>query len=119
MEETPGGPQASLAAPAGRDRAAPRPAFARWRVGLLALVVIGSFAAGFGLGRRRSPGPAGRGVEGVTRLALNLPAGAPLAAETGLPALALAPRGERLVYVARHGPGTQLYVRDLDQVEAS
>src|SRR6266571_646095 len=120
MEETPGGPRAPLAAPAGRDRAAPRPAFARWRVGLLALVVIGSFAAGFGLGRRRSPGPAGlRGVEGVTRLALYLPAGAPLAAETGLPALALAPRGERLVYVARRGSGTQLYVRDLDQVEAS
>ena len=120
MEETPIEPQGLPSAPADPDGAAPPRPFARRRAVLLALVTIGSFAAGYGLGHRRAPGPAGRhGSEGVARLAINLPTDAPLAAETGLPALALDPRGERLVYVARRGSGTQLYVRDLDQLEAS
>jgi len=89
------------------------------RIVLLALAMVMALAVGFGLGRRRAPGPSEPGrVEGVARLAIDLPADAPLAAETGLPALAIAPRGDRLVYVARRGMRTQLYVRDLDQFEA-
>ncbi|OLE66986.1 MAG: hypothetical protein AUG09_04790 [Acidobacteria bacterium 13_1_20CM_2_68_7] len=93
---------------------------ARWRVALLVLATIGIFAAGFCLGRRRAAGPPEPGgPAGVARLVVELPADAPLAAETGSPALAIAPSGERLVYVARRGSRTQLYRRDLDQLEAS
>src|SRR5437867_3107210 len=92
----------------------------RWRVALLVLATMGVFAAGFCLGRRRVAGPpAPGGSSGVARLVIELPADAPLAAESGLPALAIAPRGERIVYVARRGSRTQLYLRDLDQLEAS
>ncbi len=91
----------------------------RRRFAVLALVTLLSLAAGFGLGRRRAPSPEPEPAQGVARLAIDLPADAPLAADIGLPALAISPRGERLVYVARRETRTQLYVRDLDQFEAS
>src|SRR5438552_18030912 len=90
------------AAPGEADATALPRAIAGWRVALLTLAAIGLFAAGFFLGRRRAPGSTEPGGSaGVSRLVIELPADAPLAAETGLPALAIAPRGERLVYVAR------------------
>src|SRR2546422_7484624 len=93
---------------------------ARWRVALLVLATIGIFAAGFCLGRRRAAGPPEPGgPAGVARLVVELPADAPLAAETGSPPLAVAPSGERLLYGGRPGSRTQLYPRGIRQLQAA
>ena len=54
----------------------------------------------------------------LTRSALVLPAGAPVAVEDQ-PSLALSADGRRLVYTAKVGSGTQLYLRPLDQPRAT
>jgi len=51
------------------------------------------------------------------RFTINLPESAPLT-DRAVP-LALSPDGGRLVYVAQEGAGTQLYLRGMDQLEAS
>src|SRR5439155_13190292 len=53
----------------------------------------------------------------IARLAVTLPPTDRLALGLLSP-IALAPDGSRLVYVASHGVGTQLYVRALDSFEA-
>jgi eukaryotic-like serine/threonine-protein kinase len=62
----------------------------------------------------RAPSPPARPV---ARLAVTLPSTDRLA-QGFLSPLALAPDGSRLVYVAHHGAGTQLYVRALDSFDA-
>ncbi len=86
----------------------------RWRlvmpwvvVALTILLALGSFW------RSRPVGP-----QPVSRLAINLPATEPLV-PWDRPAVALSPDGRRLVYVARHGSSTQLYLRSLDQFAGS
>jgi Tol biopolymer transport system component len=51
------------------------------------------------------------------RFALTLPAGDQLG-DLDFPILALSPDGSKLVYAARHGDVTELYLRLLDQIEA-
>ncbi len=119
MDETLTEPKETPAGPVTTPRPPRAPRIIPW-ISLL-LAVTGAFAAGFALRNwlgTAPPEPRGLGA-GVVRLAINLPSGAPLAVETHLPALAISPRGERLVYVARRRSGTQLYVRQLDQLEAS
>jgi len=55
----------------------------------------------------------------VARVVIPLPSTAPLAVETGRPAVALSPDGTNLVYVANSGGKRQLYLRRLDQLEAT
>jgi serine/threonine protein kinase/Tol biopolymer transport system component len=55
----------------------------------------------------------------VSRLALNMPPGQQLAGLENGPALALSPDGTRLAYVARQGGTQQIYLREMDGLEAS
>jgi eukaryotic-like serine/threonine-protein kinase len=61
----------------------------------------------------------------VRRWSVLLPDSAPLAfvgsapLGTGRPSLTISPDGNRLVYVARHGATTALYLREMDKVAAS
>lgn len=97
--------------------AQPRPRSARhlalgrralpWVVAALSLAVSLALALG---SRTETRSPA--------RLHINLPATAPLALDRR-PALALAPDGQRLVYVAARGNGTQLCLRRLDQLDVT
>jgi eukaryotic-like serine/threonine-protein kinase len=103
------------------ERAASSPAAVHRPPSALRIVIVAliGLAAGYALSRRIEPG---RGESpapgGVARLAIDLPAGAPLAADSGAPALAISPRGERIVYVARRRSGTELFLRPLDSLEA-
>ncbi len=86
----------------------------RWPVAaalLLAGIAIGAVLGFLGLMRGRQPAP-----PAPVRLGLVLPSDAPMAVGAG-PAVALSPDGRRLVYVARRGTTTQLYVRALDREE--
>ena len=64
---------------------------------------------------RPAPAPV---VRPLSRFALELPANLQLAKDER-PVIALSPDGMSLVYVASNGANTQLYVRRLDQLEAS
>jgi serine/threonine-protein kinase len=55
----------------------------------------------------------------LRRLVIQLPSTAPLEVEAGHPAVALSPDGTRLVYVANRGGKRQLYLRRMDQLEAT
>jgi serine/threonine-protein kinase len=89
-----------------------------WSAAAIAVTV--AFVAGAAL-RGLLPGgaPASEAPQPLARLTIALPTDAPAAAESGRPALALSPTGERLAYAARRGAATQLFVRPLDQIEAA
>jgi serine/threonine-protein kinase len=55
----------------------------------------------------------------VRQVAIRLPSTAPLEIETWRPAVALSPDGSRLVYVANRGGKRQLYLRQMDRLEAT
>jgi len=55
----------------------------------------------------------------LKQVVVPLPSTAPLAVETGRPAVALSPDGTNLVYVANSGGKRQLYLRRLDRLEAT
>jgi serine/threonine-protein kinase len=55
----------------------------------------------------------------LNRLAVPLQSAAPLESKTLHPAVALSPDGTHLVYVARRSDSTQLYLRPMDQFEAT
>ena len=55
----------------------------------------------------------------VTRTVIRLPPDAPLEVETWRPALALSPDSSRLVYVANRSGKRQLYLREMDQLQAT
>jgi serine/threonine-protein kinase len=55
----------------------------------------------------------------LKRVAILLPSTAPLEVETLRPALALSPDGTRLVYVANRGGKRQLYLRQMDRLDAT
>ena len=87
-----------------------RPAMLWALCGVLAGAVAAGLAVSMLLPRAGSPSPA--------RLSVTLPPTAPLAVEGGGgPALAVSPNGEQIVYAARSGGTTRLYVRSLDQFE--
>jgi Tol biopolymer transport system component len=65
-----------------------------------------------------SPAPPSTTLPPVARLSILLPPDAPIALDTGRPALAISRRGDRIVYVARREDGTLLYVRPLEKQEA-
>ena len=55
----------------------------------------------------------------LKRLVIPLPSIAPLEVETLRPALALSPDGTRLIYVANRGGKRQLYLRQMERLEAT
>jgi len=57
--------------------------------------------------------------EALKRLVIQLPSTAPFEVETWRPAVALSPDGSRLVYVANRGGRRQLYLRQMDRLEAT
>jgi serine/threonine-protein kinase len=57
--------------------------------------------------------------QSVARVVMPLPSTAPLEIETWRPAMALSPDGTHLVYVANHGGKRQLYLRQMDRLEAT
>ncbi|MEE8373330.1 MAG: hypothetical protein V3R87_06430, partial [Dehalococcoidia bacterium] len=57
--------------------------------------------------------------QSVARVVIPLPSTAPLEVETWRPAVALSPDGTRLVYVANRGGKKQLYLRQMDQLDAT
>ncbi len=63
--------------------------------------------------------PAPSDLRPVTRTVVRLPSDVPLEVETWRPAVALSPDGTRLVYVANRGGKRQLYLRQMDQLEAT
>jgi serine/threonine-protein kinase len=78
---------------------------------LLGVTVVAGLLLGAALWGWLRPGPT---VE-LSRFAMIMPADAPLDANHDGNALAIAPDGRRFVYT---GPDRQLYVRELDQLEA-
>ncbi len=110
------GPTEQLAA--GQKRA--------WRVVVAAAagVVLGAVGA-LWIGPPRSAAiPAGPATGVATRTVIELPASAPLALGSRVPALgfdntvlALSPDGTRLAYVGQPGAGTLLYLRAMDSLE--
>lgn len=81
-----------------------------------ARAVVAGLAAALGL---YNPGGTPQlATRPLMRLALALPASAPMAIEDQT-SLALSPDGTSLVYVARTAAGTQLYLRSLDRVTAT
>ena len=72
---------------------------------------------------RRARGNVERGMTGLTvRSTIELPDSAPLASVQEAPngdQLAISPDGRRLAYVAKRGTTRQLYVRELDRLEAT
>jgi eukaryotic-like serine/threonine-protein kinase len=81
--------------------------------GLLGVVVVALMLMLIRLRQVTQPNP-----QTVKRLALTLPANQQLALAE-LPAVALSLDGKRLVYVARQGASTQLYLRLMDRFEAT
>ena len=57
--------------------------------------------------------------QSVARVVIPLPSTAPFEVETWRPAVALSPDGTRLVYVANRGGKRQLYLRQIDRLEAT
>jgi serine/threonine-protein kinase len=55
----------------------------------------------------------------LKQLVIQLPSTAPLEVETWRPAVALSPDGTHLVYVANRGGKRQLYLRQMDRLEAT
>ena len=55
----------------------------------------------------------------LKQLVIQLPSTAPFEVETWRPAVALSPDGTRLVYVANRGGKRQLYLRQMDRLEAT
>ena len=55
----------------------------------------------------------------LKRLVIQLPSTAPFEVETWRPAVALSPDGTRLIYVANRGGRRQLYLREMDRLEAT
>jgi serine/threonine-protein kinase len=55
----------------------------------------------------------------LKQLVIQLPSTAPLAVETWRPAVAFSPDGSRLVYVANRDGTRQLYLRQMDRLEAT
>jgi len=114
IEEALTKPSGPLAAPLRNG--APRAALWRrvlpWSIAAAGL----SLAAGvflWSLGRVSAPAP-----QSMTLFAVNLPASETLEATVlQTPVLDLSPDGTELVYVARHGPKTQLYLRGMNQLE--
>src|SRR5712692_3263572 len=109
--------------PADGSSAPPPPWPARpivWIQVLIATVFLfivgGFFRVWLGSGVGSGPAPQS---QGLARLTILLSPGAPLATDTHAPALALSPRGDRLIYVARRRSETVLYDRPFDQLEAS
>jgi Tol biopolymer transport system component/predicted Ser/Thr protein kinase len=88
----------------------------RWRVWTAALTGAAAVIAGVALWSLiRAPRPPTRPI---ARLVVTLPPADRLALGY-LPAIAFAPDGSRLVYVANHGGSIQLYVRAIDRFEAT
>ncbi len=113
MSEVATGPEAGPEGVSGLPPATVRRAL-RW--GAAAAIAVVSFA--LGLVARGRLGPAPPASPPVARLSILLPSSAPLATGTHGVSLAVSPRGDRLVYVARLRSGTQLFLRNLDQLEA-
>ncbi|MDA2925329.1 protein kinase, partial [Acidobacteria bacterium AH-259-L09] len=88
-----------------------------WRramlVGLLALVV-GTIAAGVAFWSLKRPTP-----HPLKKLAITFPPTAPLARSSFRPNLAISPDGSRIVYCANRDGTLQLYLRLIDQLEAT
>jgi serine/threonine protein kinase/Tol biopolymer transport system component len=105
---------ASGASEPGAAPAPPLPRPARWKTvlpwSLAALFALLAAFAGWRLLGGATP------VSPITRFAITLQSSGPLSGLL-LPAIALAPDGTRLVYVARNGATDQLHVRRLDQLE--
>ncbi len=80
------------------------------------LVVLSALASGFAVwSLLRTP----LSPPLLNRMVIPLPSAAPLEGKTFHPAVALSPDGTALVYVARRGDSTQLYLRPMDQFEAT
>ena len=104
-----GGPQADAAIPSARRGGPPWPVVA----GLAALLALAAGLGAYRLGRS-SPEPA----RPVMRFVAALPEGEALFLGRGS-ALALSPDGKRLVYLGGPAGTRQLFVRALDQLEAT
>jgi Tol biopolymer transport system component len=85
----------------------------RWREALAwsIVAVLGAAVLGAALFLTTRPRPA---TPGVTRLEIRMPPGVIL--NSGL---ALSPNGRQVAFVGTYGGGRQVYVRELDQLEAS
>jgi serine/threonine-protein kinase len=109
----------ALAAPAEAELTAPAKGIrARWQGALLWGVAFLLLAAvtSIAIWNRKSSSPIISGT--VSRVAIALPPGQPLAGlETGI-SVALSPDGTHLVYAARQGSIQQLYLRPLEGLEA-
>ena len=93
----------------------------RWQllaVGSLATFVLGALVAGLAVKSISGVGPSPF-QQSTHRLTIDLPAIAPMDLETPGSAVAISPDGTRFVYVAARDGGTQLYVRPMDQFEAT
>ena len=88
----------------------------RWArtLGLVVLTAVVTSVAIWSLMRPPPSPPAP-----LKQLVISLPSTAPLAVETWRPAVALSPDGTRLVYVANRGGKRQLYLRQMDRLEAT
>ncbi|MGH9750694.1 MAG: TolB family protein [Candidatus Polarisedimenticolia bacterium] len=65
-----------------------------------------------------APAPPSTALPPVAHVSIFLPPDAPIALDTGRPALAISRRGDRIVYVARRESGSLLYLRPLEKQEA-
>lgn len=80
---------------------------------LFVIIVVASTACRGGGSGTDSGAPA------VTRLSIILPGDAPLDTTSGLPAVALSPAGDLVVYAAVDRGGRRLYARRMDRMEAA
>ena len=90
----------------------------RWRRTMtLGLVALAGATIGVAIWSLMAPpvSPPAR----LKQLVISLPSTAPVAVETWRPAVALSPDGTRLVYVANRGGKRQLYLRQIDRLEAT
>jgi Tol biopolymer transport system component len=92
----------------------PRTRGRRWREALLWSIVAVMVIAALGTALYLTTRPR-TATPGVTRLEIRMPAGVQFF-NTGL---ALSPEGRRVAFVGSYGGGRQVYVQDLDQLEAS
>ncbi len=90
----------------------------RWgRTITLSLVALAGAAIGVAIWSLMRP-PLSPPVP-LKRLVIQLPSTAPFEVETWRPAVTLSPDGTRLVYVANRGGNRQLYLRQMDRLEAT
>ncbi len=103
---TPVGPSPSVTGPAAWKRAIP------WTLAGVIALIAGLII--WNLWKTTPSAP-----QSVTRVSIPLPSTAPLEVETWRPAVVLSPDGSRLVYVANRGGKRQLYLRQMDRLEAT